>query len=77
MCWLRQRKLISMVNNPTSARIIYLDPLAMKYRKLLKLRERVREAEAAAAPKTIRRPLPAEDRMRPAEAEELIQPLRH
>jgi hypothetical protein len=53
-----------MISNPTSARIIYLDSLRMVYRELLELRERVREAEAAAALKTIRRPLLAEDWMR-------------
>ena len=58
-----------MISNPTSARIIYLDSLRMVYRELLELRERVREAEAAAALKTIRRPVPG--------AEELIQTLRH
>ena len=41
-----------MITNPTSARIVYLDPLRLQYRELLELRERVREAEAAAAPKT-------------------------
>jgi len=64
-----------MINSPTSARIIYLDPLETEYRELLQLRERVREAEGAAALKKIRRPLPAEDWMRLAE-EELIQTLR-
>jgi hypothetical protein len=53
-----------MITDPTSARIVYLDPLRLQYRELLELRERVREAEAAAAPKTIRRPLLAEDWMR-------------
>jgi hypothetical protein len=67
-----KRKLISMISNPTSARIIYLDPLEMEYRELLQLRERVREVEAAAALTTIRRPLLAEDWMRLAE-EDLIQ----
>jgi hypothetical protein len=61
-----------MISNPTSARIIYLDPLEMEYRELLQLRERVREVEAAAALTTIRRPLLAEDWMRLAE-EDLIQ----
>jgi len=59
-----------MISNPTSARIIYLDPLEMEYRELLQLRERVREVEAAAALTTIRRPLLAEDWMR---EEDLIQ----
>jgi hypothetical protein len=59
-----KRKLICMITNPTSARIVYLDPLRLQYRELLELRERVSEAEAAAAPKTIRRPLLAEDWMR-------------
>jgi hypothetical protein len=55
---------------PPVARL--LDPLRQQYRELLDLRERIREAEAAAAPKRIRRPLLAEDWMRLAEAEELI-----
>jgi hypothetical protein len=64
-----------MISSPTNARIIYLDPLEMEYRELLQLRERVREVEAAAALKAIRRPLLAEDWMRLAE-EDLIQTLR-
>jgi hypothetical protein len=62
-----------MISNPTNARIVYLDPLRLQYRELLELRERVREAEAAAAPKAIHRPLLTEDWMRLPEAEELIQ----
>jgi len=61
-----------MITNPTSAWVVYLDPLRQQYRELLDLRERIREAEAAAAPKRIRRPLLAEDWIRLAEAEELI-----
>jgi hypothetical protein len=33
---------------PSAAQVIYLDPLEAQYRELLDLRERVREAEAAA-----------------------------
>jgi hypothetical protein len=50
-----------MISNPTSVRIFDPDPLRIEYRKLLQLRERVREAEAAAALKAIRRRLLAED----------------
>jgi hypothetical protein len=49
-----------MISNPISAQIIYQDPLEIKYRELLELRERVRELEAAAALRTTRRPLLAE-----------------
>jgi hypothetical protein len=38
-----------------SAEIIYLDPLQVQYEELQKLRQRVREAEAAAAQGAIRR----------------------
>jgi hypothetical protein len=41
-----------------AAQIIYLDRLEAEYRELLKLRERVRKAEAAAAQRTGRRVSP-------------------
>jgi hypothetical protein len=40
---------VANYRTPASAEIIYLDPLQVQYQELQKLRQRVREAEAAAA----------------------------
>ena len=40
---------VANYRTPASAEIIYLDPLQVQYEELQKLRQRVREAEAAAA----------------------------
>ena len=46
---------VANYRTPAGAEIIYLDPLQVQYEELQKLRQRVREAEAAAAQGAVRR----------------------